>query len=746
MDFVKDIKTEAIIICSNYVKDKIIGMNLLKPIKFMTLNEFMKLFYFSYDEEAILYVMKKYNIKYEIALEYINNLYYVGDLIYGNSKLDFLVELKKKLDNNNLLIYNNYFKEYVKKVKIFIYDMMLDDFSLKMFDGLNYEIINPKYNNYKHSAIMFNTMEEEVLYVANEIAKLIDNGIDINNIKLTNVGKDYYNTISRIFSLYNIPINMPYESLLTSYDMVLEFINRYKNNEDISSILSSFNSESKIYQELIKVINKYLKYGNKELLIHKLENSYLKSVSYDNAVDIVDYIDYINSDDDYLFMLSFNEGSIPKNYMDTNYITDNICNLVGLKTSREKNIQLKKTILDKINNIKNLTITYKCSDNSKEYHPSILCDNFQVINGEIPINLTYSQEYDEIRLVKLIDDYMKYGANTKELGILSSNYKIKYNSYDNKFTGLDRKVDKLYLSYSKMNMYNKCAFRYYLANVLKLDIFEENFSALIGSMVHYIMEKSFCNNIFDTDKYVKEFLGDRVLNKKELFFLDKYILATNELIKQVMLERDCSKLDQAMYEKKIDINIDDKVNFVGIIDKILYHEENGKTYVSLIDYKTGNEDISLNYLKYGLNMQLPIYLYLASKLDFKNIVYAGFYLQKFNISKNDYRLEGYSNSDKTVLEFMDNGYDNSKIIKGLKTNKDGSFSRYSKVLDNEEINNIIDISDKQIRECANKIIKNEFTINPKVIDDKCIGCDFCKFKDICYKTKSDEVLITADEF
>ena len=178
----------------------------------------------------------------------------------------------------------------------------------------------------------------------------------------------------------------------------------------------------------------------------------------------------------------------------------------------------------------------------------------------------------------------------------------------------------------------------------------------------------------------------------------------------------------------------------------LYYIDNNHTYVSLIDYKTGNDDISLKYLNYGLNMQLPIYLYLSNYLNLRNVLYSGFYLQKFNITENDYRLVGYSNSDMDILSVLDSGYDNSKIIKGMKTVKDGSFSKNSKVLSNEEIDKIKDIARDKIEEVINNIRNNKFDINPKVDGDKNIGCDFCKFRDICFVKKKNEVEINAEEF
>lgn len=307
-------------------------------------------------------------------------------------------------------------------------------------------------------------------------------------------------------------------------------------------------------------------------------------------------------------------------------------------------------------------------------------------------------------------------------------------------------MDKLTLSYSKMQIYNKCAFRYYLTDVLKLDIFEENFSTVIGSMVHYVMEKCLVNNDMDTDKYVVEFLGDRNLSNKEKFFLEKYKVCIKELLDQVMLEREYGSYDNAMYEKKIDIDYGDNIKFTGIIDKILYKEDSDKTYITLIDYKTGNDDISLKYLKYGLNIQLPIYLYLSNYLNLRNILYSGFYLQKFNITDKDYRLVGYSNSDRDVLSILDSGYENSKIIKSMKTLKDGAFSRYTKVLSNDEIDKIKDITKEKIEEVIENIKNNRFEINPKVSDNKNIGCEFCKFKDICFVKKKNKVEIFAEEF
>ena len=72
--------------------------------------------------------------------------------------------------------------------------------------------------------------------------------------------------------------------------------------------------------------------------------------------------------------------------------------------------------------------------------------------------------------------------------VILCTFKIDYNSYDNRYSLINRVMDKLTLSYSKMQIYNKCAFRYYLSDILKLDIFQENFSTvMLWKSVYLIM-------------------------------------------------------------------------------------------------------------------------------------------------------------------------------------------------------------------------------------------------------------------
>ena len=132
MDFLNEINKETLIICNDSDKELILKRNKLINIKVMDMNEFISKYCFEYDENAILYLMNKYNIKYEIALMYIKNIYYVENKYYGVKKLDFLVKIKKELDENKLLKYNCYFQKYIKNVSIIIYGIRLSKFQINL--------------------------------------------------------------------------------------------------------------------------------------------------------------------------------------------------------------------------------------------------------------------------------------------------------------------------------------------------------------------------------------------------------------------------------------------------------------------------------------------------------------------------------------------------------------------------------------------------------------------------------------
>lgn len=744
-----------------YLIKKLSSLDRLINVRIMTLKEFMDNYYFSYNEETIYYLMNKYNLKYDISKILINNMYYI-DKTYNNTKIDDLYNKKEELISNNLLLFNENFTSYLNSKNIIVYNTYLPNI---LKDKIKYEEVIDSSNDYTHEIVKCNSLDSEVEYVASEICRLIKNNVDINNIYLTNLNDEYRLIIKRVFNMFNININLKDNRSIYSTNLVNKFIELYE--EDLNNTLTKLkenikDSEIDIYNKIVSIVNKYVSINDrgiaKEMIISDIKNTKLSSKKYTNSVNEVD-TDYIFSDNDYVFLLGFNQGVIPVLKKDEDYLSDKDKKILNIETSTDINEIEKNKIINWIKNIKNLYITYKLKSLTDTYTISNINDelNYSVIDSDISLN--NSNLYNEIKLVSDLDLFNKYGVVNPNLKLLYSNYKdINYRVYDNKFTGVDKELlykyldNKLLLSYSSLDNYHRCGFRYYLGNILKLNIYEDTFMQMIGNLFHYVLSLAFTPN-FNYDECFDNYIN-KELSKKEEFFIKKLKEELRFIIDTIKEHNTHSSLDKELYEEKIYVNMDGniKVSFMGIIDKLKYKEIDDKYVVAIIDYKTGNPNLNLNNVIYGIEMQLPIYIYLARNKFDKQISVAGFYLQKIlnneivadhthtyeELKRKNLLLQGYSNENTSILNYFDDTYTDSSVVKSLKTSNKG-FYAYSKIINEDTLNRLVSMTEEKIIEAKDNILEANFTINPKKIGNKNLGCEFCKFNDICYHSEKDIV-------
>ena len=742
-----------IIICNNDQKESLLKENKeLNNNKYYTLSEFIKNLYFDYDYKTILYVMKKYNVKYDIAVEYLDNLIYVEDKKYDIEKLDFLVDLKKDLIDNKLLIFNPSFNT---NEEIIIYEH-LSKFNKYLLKNIKYIEKKKESNNYKPTIYEFNDIDEEVTFVADSISKLINDGVPISNIKLTNISEEYIGVIDRIFNLYNLKINKHIKNPIISNIVGRTF---YDNNFDIESIKDYDSTDT--YNKIVNILNKYVSFSDEDkkiLIEHDLYNTYISNTNFDKTLEVVDYKNY-NFKDEYVFMLGFNQDIIPITYKDEDYINDSI-KPDYMDTTLDKNIDEENMVLDIIQGIKNLTITYKLHTSFNTYYKSNLVDIFGT--STMPkIDTSYSKLNDLLKYSYLLDDYIKYGSVSEELRVFNSNYDIPYNTYSNKFTGLSKNKlnkfisskDKFNLSYSSMDNYNRCSFRFYIEKILELNTDLDKFTVTLGNIYHYALEKALKGDK-DIERLVNEYIENNniELTPSNKFFIGIAIKNIKFVLSVIEKQNSFSKLDKINTEKFVRINLKDNINFVGFIDKILYKELDNYIIASIIDYKTYVKKPDLSYIESGIGLQLPVYMYLA-KNAYKNIRFVGFYLQNITLDNNktneekedSLKLIGYTNSDTKLIEEFDYNYKDSSVIKGIKVNKDGNFSSNSLSIlkSDDEINEIIRLTEEKIKETLNNILDSKFDINPKY-DKSNLGCEFCSYRDICFMKDKDFVRITSN--
>lgn len=757
-----------IVILNDYAKKSFIKkIDKLINVKVITLSELKRKYYFDYDNKAIYFVSNKYNCIPEIAKIYIENIYYLKDI--DNEKINFLKDIKNDLDTNNLLTYNNLFKEFLKGKEIVLYNLKYTDkFYKNIFKELEeyskITIYNDEDNSIVKELYKANNSEEEIAFVCSKITKLIKSGVNINNIKLANVKSDYEFIIRKTFKLFNIPINLPSFETIKSTSLVIKFKELYNSdiNETIEKLKEFINTkeENDIYKSIISIVNNYLWSNDfllvKDMVFNDIDNIKTPREKLKNAVEVIEFKKELVTDEDYVFLIGYNEGVIPVNYKDEDYLSDSIKEKLGLSTSFELNKNAMNETKDNIRNIKNIIVTYPSHNLSSEIYISSSYEKDLFEEKELNISFNESNAYNKLKLVSEKDENSKFGTITDNLLKLSSHYKdVKYNSYDNKYKMIDKSKikdffkDGLTLSYTSINDYYMCSFRYYLDYVLKINKFEDTFEATVGSIFHKILSMCFDHDIDIIRTYETEIENSNYeFNESEKFFLsilkDELVL----IIETIKNQLSYTQLTNSMYEKKIVIDVDKdlQIRFKGFVDKILYNEFNGKTVVAIIDYKTGNPNLNINNTIYGLEMQLPVYIYLI-KNEIKDVKIGGFYLQKILNNTTDkekrldsLKLQGYTNSDLDYIDKVDSSFNDSKVIKSLRTSSKG-FYYYSKMINDEEIDTLYNVVDSKIKEASMSILDSKFDINPKEMNNENIGCSFCKYKDICFMKPKDAVTL-----
>ena len=543
----------------------------------------------------------------------------------------------------------------------------------------------------------------------------------------------------------------------------VQIIRLIKETKNIEKSISEL-PQNDIYNAIIDIINNhnYIKEVDEtiiEIIENEMKKTKIKKEEVEGALKVIKIEEIYDKDKNY-YILGLNQNIVPRLHEEDGIIKDKIKEEFGLFTSSDLNKLEKENLENILMHFPNIHGSYKIQDNFNTYYPSSIISDLNLeIEKEHNIKLNYSNKYNKLLLGSLLDDYINYNEKDSRIDILYPNYpKLEYKEYNNEYTGINSKKikeylnNKLTLSYSSMNNYFLCPFKFYIQNILKINKSEETFAILVGNLFHYVLQNLYTPT-FDLDTYFAQFLKDKELSPKELFFINKLKETLKQDIKVIKMQDSYSKFNNKLTEKKISIQKKSKmeVNFVGIVDKISILDD----YIIITDYKTGNIETTLDNINEGLNMQLPTYIYLIKKGYDNNKKIVGFYLQKLlnnmpldgkeNEINNSLKLNGYTINDEEIIDKIDNTYVDSEVIKGMKKTKNGFYS-YTKLIKEKEIDLIEEIVEKNINKVINAVEKADFKINPKRLNNQLISCQYCKYKDLCYYREEDITILYPKTF
>ena len=771
MNIEKLLSDNLFLIVPDGIKNKIVEQisltNKFYSYKIVGISELKKLVLFDYDIEAIIYVKNKEKVKSSIAIEYIETMFYLENKQYKSETLNKLVQLKNELDNNHLLIKDTKIKKILNNKNIVVYGFDLltkEDLFVLSKLGNDYRIIDKESNNKDNEVQLYHfiTLDDEVESICISISKLLNEGIDINKIKIANVNDDYNFALKRYFKMFNIPINIENKENLYSLISIKNFVNTYTKTKSLEKALDEYQEKyglDDIYPLLLGVCNRFVGYDYDktiDLFIDELNKTKLPSVRYDNAVEIIDLDNYI-FDDEYVFALSLNQSVYPRTYRNDDFLDDEEKKELGIDTSEDLNGYGQVRLQSLLNNCHHLIMSYKESSSFNTYTKSFLLNKLKIKETPFIIDkeTSYSILNDKLKLAQTFDK-IEIKNEDEYLNKLYSSYKLDYRTYSNTFSGIDNQLlkdylhnkyqeGKLTLSYTSLNNFYNCGFKYYLDKILDLISDEETVALIIGNVFHRVLERRYKDDVFDFDKAYDEEINKKDVDIVSKVYLDKLKDGLKRLIEINDKNEEESKLNYKKVEKGVAIDFKDKMKFYGKIDKILYGYRDGKQYYAIVDYKTGDTKFDISKIEHGLEMQLPIYLYLLhNDVAFKDGEACGIYIQhiipkieeygKENAFEKNIKLDGYSNENPISIGMLDPHFEDSEMVKYNK----------KKLLSKESMDNLMLMTENKIKEAIDAIYDGKFDINPKMNEKyQDISCAFCPYKECCYVKFKDKMKLES---
>ena len=765
---------EGFIICNASMKEKIVKQVIgFKDYIFLTYEEVKNKLTFQIKKRAVYAIMKHYGFSYGLAVEYIQAVQLIEDKAYLNPKLDSIVSVLHYLKQESLIEEDVLFKIRLRQYPI----TFVDPTPSKEYERLkalaaSYTVIEEVFlqqGEYQPCLYEFSTIEEEALFVMNQISELYKKGIPLNHIYIAHADDSFRFILKRLSKSFSIPIQFEALKNISSFAITQDFLRKCYIEEDFHSILKQMDHTHPLYPVFVDLINSYELVKEKPMDCIAFFKAKFKSISYPNkiyleAVQLVSE-DLLFQESDYVFYVGFNLGSSPKIEQEQGFLNDADLNRLSCSTSTMKNMLAHERLKQFIKNTPNLTLTYRLYVNQDVYLPSLLIREMGLEVTRIEaIDYGYAPVEDELRLVGLYDLYLKYGQwhpDLENYGIGKAEYKTyqhQYQKISQELLDLHFEKKPLRLAYSNVKLYFACPFSYYADRILGLNEFKPQMAARLGTFAHAVLEDSYKES-FSFEESVEFHKKENAFDAKDVFFFNQMQQVLKNMIHFNQSHEQESKLTTIEREVHVEV-VKDSYTFEGYIDKLMYTIREDEIYAAIVDYKTGADIISLDNIEDGFHLQLPSYMYLLSKYEAfanKKIHIIGIFLQKVNIvlydSKSDvelqmakrFMLEGYSVANPSLLAMLDPTYEHSTYIKSLGMGRDG-FLRYSKIFLESQQDEIIAMVENLLDTASKDIQSGIFPIAPKKIRGKNESCTFCKYKDLCFCDYADEIELEYKPF
>ncbi len=739
--------------------------------KIITKEDLFSSLYFTIDEMAIYPIIKKFNLTYQSAKNFIDNLYFFSELD-SSKKIQQLFDIFHFLDKEKLIYRTDESLLYLHKNAIVI-NYSAQDLELKKLlekSLLHFEFYQGETKKTNTDVLSFTSVSSEVAFQINRMASLLENGVAASEILLFAPTEEYRVEIKLWAKEFSCVIGQNEAKSLLVFPRVQTLLTTLESLDDEQILIDqlSIKELSSEEQEFLLVISKYrrnnLSFKDYILLVRdQLKRRKISSDRYLSHIKVIDQLPLFVRDK-HVFILGFTKGMYPYVEIDNSFIFD----------QEKVDLALNTTL---INNQINSELLFATLTSDNTFYPSFTLEiagqkqivsdmveqlGWRVSRAKLP-QIYFSKTYLETIYGRMMDQRIKYNLIDKNISILAPLVGDSYQSFDHSFKGVNHfnNSSPLALSFSQIDLYYSCPFRYYLEKVLKLGNKTTTLPMFIGTLFHKLLEVSNDDDL-DVDLFLKGNIAESGLDAREkLIVLGMSDLFIAGLRLKKELEEQMEEFS-SLSEVELKLQLDEKTKISGRIDQI-YQFKNGG--LVLIDYKTGVKKFNVNEIPHGKSLQLPIYALLAAHdLRFSDDYILGLFLQKlkqdgliisedeeerYQFYKTSFKFSGVMLDDFDKLSKFDSTFvdQNSQYIAATKySSNQQRFFKYTKAYPEEFFPKLAEEARAKIIEAANNIRDNNFQIRPLKIA-KQDSCEYCPFKHVCYRTDADynEVSLVDEE-